>query len=256
MYGRSLVRALDMGVVAIVTIAVAVLGVLAWTTRVMDHGAFETETAIVNRQLTQMVADFRVELPQMADDAQLWLAARPQDRALLRQTSGHTELVSLESARITQLLGVRGTEQQLRDALSSLQKLDPKRQRVDFMLLGAEGAQSVALVGRLPGEGKTDGLLLSLVDLTALAIDLETFSINLLPVMSASEARGQAQGEVHLSGFSGDTVAVLRWMSTRFSARVSAYVYPVMSGILLVGLAVMMFLRRNWAAARDGFLVT
>ncbi|OYU50344.1 MAG: hypothetical protein CFE31_01970 [Rhizobiales bacterium PAR1] len=254
MYGRSLVRALDMGVVAIVTVAVAVLGVLAWTTRVMDHGAFETETAIVNRQLSQMVADFRVELPQSAHDTSLWLAARPQDRALLRQTSGQFDLSALEGARITQLIREPGAEQQLRDALSSLQKLDPKRQRVDFMLLGAEGAQSVALVGRLPGEGKADGLLLSLVDLTAMAIDLESFSINLLPVMSASEARGQAQGEVHLAGFSGDTVAVLRWMSTRFSARVSAYVYPVMSGILFVGLAVMLFLRRNWASARDGFL--
>lgn len=254
MYGRSLVRALDMGVVAIVTIAVAVLGVLAWTTRVMDHGAFETETAIVNRQLSQMVADFRVELPQAAEDASLWLAARPQDRALLRQTAGKSEIVSLESARITQLIREPGAGQQLRDALSSLQKLDPKRQRVDFMLLGAEGSQSVALIGRLPGEGNIDGLLLSLVDLTSLAIDLETFSINLLPVMSASEARGQAQGEVHLAGFSGDTVAVIRWMSTRFSARVSAYVYPVMSGILLIGLAIMLYLRRNWATARDGFL--
>jgi diguanylate cyclase (GGDEF)-like protein len=254
MYGRSLVRALDIGVIAIVTIAVSVLAVLAWTTRQMDHGAFEIETTILNRHLGQSIADFRGEMPQEPAQVQAWLAARPQDRALLRGTAEGGDLVFQPGARITQLLTAPGAEARLREAFEAFRKFDSRRQRVDFMPLGTGEAQAIGLIARLPEGAGGDGLLVSMVDLAALALDLEAFAITLQPGLAVDAPQDGAQGAVQLAGFSGDVVATLRWTSRRISASISNYVYPALSGILFVGLVVMLFLRRNWAIARDGFL--
>lgn len=254
MHGRSLVRTLDAGVVVIVTVAVALLGVLAWAARAMDHTAFETETTIVHRQLGRLAAEFRAELPQAPGEGAAWLAARPQARALLRRAGDKPEVVAQPDTRIGRLLADTGTVQRLGQTLGALRKLDPKRQRVDFTLIGPAGDESLALVAQQAGTDETGGLLVSILDFAALSIELEGLSINLLPVLPADADPGSSSGRVVLSGYSGDPVAVLGWNSRRFSSHISSFVMPVLAVILGIGLMVLMMLRHHWTMARDGFM--
>lgn len=254
MHGRSLVRTLDAGVVVIVTIAVTLLGVLAWAARAMDHTAFETETTIVHRQLGRLAAEFRAGLPQASGEGAVWLATRPQERAILRRITDRPEFVVQQGSRIGQLLGDSATAQRLRQTLDGLRKLDPRRQRVDFALIGPAGDESLAMIAQQAGADEPGGLLVSLLDFAALSIELEGLSINLLPALPASANPESSSGRVLLSGYSGDPVAVLGWSSHRFSSHISNYVMPVLAGILGVGLVVLMMLRHYWTVARDGFM--
>ena len=254
MHGRSLVRTLDAGVVVIVTIAIALLGLLAWAARAMDRTAFDTETVIVHRQLGRLVSEFRTDVAQTAGNGSAWVAGRPQQHAILRVVGDKPDFEMREGSRIAQLLADPVTDQRLRDALLALRRLDQKRQRVDFALIGPAGDESLALIAQQPGADETSGLLVSIVDFAALSIELEALSINLKPVVPTGLASRNWDGRVLLSGYSGDTIAALGWDSSRFSDRISTYVMPVLAAILAIGLAVLMTLRHYWKEARDGFL--
>ena len=254
MHGRSLVRTLDVGVIVIVTIAIMLLGLLAWAARAMDRTAFETETVIVHRQLGRLVAEFRSDVVQSAANGPAWIAARPQQRAILRILAGQPIFEMREGSRVAQLLSDRLTSERLRNALAALRKLDEKRLRVDFALIGPAGDESLALITQQPGNDAAGGLLVSILDFAALSVELEAHSINPKPVVPVRLASDGWDGRVMLSGYSGDAVAVLGWDSSRFSDRISTYVMPALAIILAIGLAVLMTLRHYWTEARDGFI--
>lgn len=254
MHGRSLVRSLDSGIVVIVTIAVTLLGLLAWAARSMDKAAFETETAIVHRQISRLVGEFRADAQQAAISDEAWLAQRPQEHAIIVGGAGNPAVLARETSRIGQLLSDAASRQQLAQALLMLRKLDPKRQRVDFALIGPQGDENLALIAQQPTRDGNGGLLVTLLDFPALSTELEAFAINLLPVMAANQASSQWDGQLQLSGYSGETIARLGWDGRRFSDKVLHFVMPAMAVILAIGLAVLLALRHSWTVARDGFL--
>ncbi|KAF0231003.1 MAG: periplasmic sensor diguanylate [Beijerinckiaceae bacterium] len=258
MHGRTLVRTLDAGIIAIVTIAVILLGVLAWTTRSMDISAFETETTIVHHQISRLVGEFRTDAQLAATSDEVWLARRPQGHAIIAPATasagqGNLRVLAREASRIGQLLSDAPTRQRLVQALTALRKLDDRRQRVDFALIGPAGDENLALIAQQLMQDGSSGLLVMLLDFPKLASELEAFSVKLLPVTPVGQATMSQDGHLLLSGYSGETIASLDWQGRRFSDSVEIYVMPVMTVILGIGFVILMILRHHWAEVRDGF---
>ncbi len=254
MHGRSLVRTLDAGVIVIVTIAIALLCLLAWTTRSMDRMSFENESSIVRRELGKLIAEFRSELPEPAARTAEWVDARPQVRAALVKKPEGYHFQSRAGSRIAALLHDDLSESRLRQAHAALAKLDPQRRRVDFVLIGPAGDESLALLAQMPGTAAEADLAVALVDLSALAIDLEMVSIGLLPLVGSEEVPKSTNGRITIDGVSGETIATLAWNSKRVSTVISHTILPILAGCLAVGLTVLMMLRHYWSVARDGFV--
>lgn len=254
MHGRSLVRTLDAGVMVIVTAAIALLGLLSWAARSMDRTTFETESKIVQRHLGQLAAEFRAELPNAAVYSALWLGQRPQHRAILRKSAGQTVADVQDNGRIGGLLKQPTSAARLARVLDGLPRLDLRKQRTDFVLLGPQGDESLALISLLPGSDETNALAIGLVDYAAMTSALDPLSIHLLPVSVQEDVPTSANGQIHLTGFSDEVIAVLPWSGRRVSTMVSGFVMPVLAVILLIGLSVLMILRHHWSIARDGFL--
>jgi diguanylate cyclase len=253
MPGRMLVRAIDVGVVVIVAIAVAVLGLLGWTVRYMDRNAFHTEAEIIRNEFLPEIQGFREDLALAASDGTAWQKLDPRRNAIFpRPVSGPEE--SRARSRIATLLDDRVTRHVLDQALQILPQLDPARNRVDFVRLGPAGDEVLALVAQLPpGSDQTPRLAVSLVDYTGLASRLERFSIYLNPVLPAAAKPYQVDGEIRLSDYTGTANALISWNSKRVSAVLSTYVFPVLAVVLLVGLLILLLLRHYWNVARNAY---
>lgn len=251
-HGRSLVRTLDASVIVIMTIAIALLCFLAWAMRVTDRNAFDVESTIVQRELSQGITEFRTNLPDSPAEYRRWIEGRPHERAIHGE-GGLLMRPAGEVTHIGRLASDPATLARLEEARQALPRLDPRRVRVDFLLLGPRGGESLALMAQLPPIDGKPVLALTLVDSAALATGLEAVSISLRPSL-ASDGPGRQDGSLMLSGFGGNVIAVLSWNSPRISTVVYTYIMPLLAVLLIVGLWVLMMIRHYWTQARDGFV--
>lgn len=254
MHGRSLVRTLDAGAIIITVIAVAMLGLMAWTTRLIDHNAFESEATLVRQSLTGLASDFRAQLPQPGPGADGWLDRNAQGHATFSASAAGRFVASRAGSRIAGLLADEGTVARLEQALHALERIDPNGERVELVRIGPlrdENLAFVALIRDAPGQNR---LAIGLVDFALLAATLESFGLHLQPVAAQSGDILHANSRLAIDGPYGDPIAYLGWRSERISQVITGLVLPVLAAALALGLFVLMLLRRYWSQARDGFM--
>lgn len=235
MQGRSLIRAVELGLVGAVLGAAGLLCMLVWSAHQLDRDARASEAEIVRQMLEPEIAEFRHGLAQAAADPQGWIELDRQRQAVypLLAAAGDRQ------GRVLQLVGVGTTRQRLERLREGYARGDSGKARIDFALLGIEGGEELALIAPVrPPEGGKPSLAIALVDFSELAQRLERLSIHLLPL----HAPGDSQGELHLTGISGDTVAVLAWKSARASDLLRALVVPAFIAIFAFGIAALVVL--------------
>jgi diguanylate cyclase (GGDEF)-like protein len=253
MQGRQLIRVLDIGVIAVVTVAVMLLALFAWTSRLMDLTALGTETTIVRREIATTLAEFRAELPRDKANIARWSTAQPQLRAVIRDNV----VVNADSAnapRVSVLLADNATRARLSQIGGALARLDQAENPAEFAVVGVAGRESLALLALMPGD--SSAIAVQLVDFELLQRTLEGLNIRLRPFAQAFLPSSEAKydGQITLTGMQGQPVAPMRWTGRRFSPMVNTYVLPIMVLLLATGLLVLMGLRNYWTKVRNGFL--
>lgn len=253
MQGRQLIRVLDVGVISVTLVALALVGLFAWTSRLMDMSALGTETTIIRREIATILAEFRAELPRDKTNATRWAAAQPQRRAVLRDNT-IVEPERATHARVLQLLDDAATRQRLMVLGSLLGRIDPAEMTAEFAVLGAPGKEALALVSMMPSEPGT--LAVQVVDFELLQRTLGGLNIQMRPFSEAfrSDVGIKPDGNIVLMGIQGQPVAPLRWQGRRFAPVVQNYVLPTMVLLLAAGLLVLTGLRNYWTKVRNGFL--
>lgn len=254
MHGRSLVRTLDAGAIIIMVIAMATLGLMAWTTRLIDHSAFENEATLVRQSLTGLAADFRSDLPPPGVDGDGWLARNVQGHALFSVSAAGRFVASRAASRISGLLADEGTAARLEQALKALERIDPAGERVDLVRIGPPRDENIAFVALTRDGLGQNRLAIGLIDFAPLTATLEGFGLQLQPVAAQPGDILHANGRLGIDGLDGDPVAYLGWRSERISRTITGLVLPVLAAALALGLFVLMLLRRYWRQARDGFM--
>lgn len=253
MKGRQLIRVLDIGVIAVVTVVVLMLGLLAWTSRLMDRSTYETEMVVVRREIAAAVAEFRAELPRDRAGLSRWLAARPQQRALIRE-NGVAETEQEGAATVMRRLSDRETRGRVAQVSAQLAYLDSSETPAEFLVVGANGREALAFMAAVPGEPGV--MVLQLIDVALLQRTLDGLNITLLPFAQAfrSEVGSKHDGQIMLMGLQGQAIAPIRWTGRRFAPMANTYVLPIMVLLLTLGLLILLGLRNYWTKVRDGFV--
>lgn len=235
MQERSLIRAVEIGLVGAVLAAAALLGTLVWSAHQLDRRARAGEAEIVRQMLEPEIAEFRQGLAMAAADPQGWSDLDRQRQMILPPGAAIGE----RQGRVAQLVSAGTSRQRIERLREGQGRGDAGKPRVDFFLLGAEGGEELALVSPLRSpEGTKPSLAIALVDFAELAQRLERHSIHLLPL----RAQGEMHGELHLAGFYGDIVAVLRWQSDRPSDLLRTLVLPLFVAVLALAIFCLMIL--------------
>lgn len=253
MKGRQLIRILDIGVISVVTVVVLMLGLLAWTSRLMDRSAYETEMVVVRREIAAAVAEFRAELPRDRAGASRWLAARPNQRAILRE-NGQAETEPEGAITVLRRLADRETRGRVAQVMAQLAHLDSTETPAEFLVVGNNGREALAFMAAVPGE--TGLSVLQLVDIALLQRTLDGLNITLLPFAQAFHAEGAAKhdGQIMLMGLQGQPIAPIRWTGRRFAPMANTYVLPIMVLLLTLGLLILLGLRNYWTKVRNSFV--
>jgi len=243
--GRSLIRAVELGLICAVLAAASLLGLLVWSAHQLDRNARAGEAEIVRQMLEPEIAEFRHGLAQAAADSLGWTELDRQRQILYppRVAAGDRQ------GRVAQLIGVGPTRQHLDRLREGYARSDTGKTRIDFMLLGAERGEELALIAPVrTSEGGKPSLAITIVDFAELAQRLERLSIHLLPL----HAQGDSHGKLHLTGISGDTVAVLAWKSARVADLLHSFVVPAFIAVFAFGMAALVVLldRARHIAAR------
>jgi diguanylate cyclase (GGDEF)-like protein len=254
MHGRSLVRTLDVGAIVILVIAICTLGLIAWTTKLIDRHALDHEITHVRQSLTELGAEFRKRLPERERDPAPWLDLNPQGHATFQVSPAGRFVTSREGSRVARLMANETTAAALENAFLALQRIDPQGARIDMVRIGPPRDENLAFVSLIRDSIGQDRLAVALVDFAPLATVLETFGLYLQPVAVHANELLHANGQIAIDGLDGDPIAHLGWRSERISKTITAYVLPVLALGLAAGLFVLMLLRRYWSQAREGFL--
>lgn len=247
MQGRSLIRAVEIGLVAAVLGAAALLCALVWSAHQLDRTARAGEAEMVRQVLEPEIAEFRHGLAQAATDPQGWT-----DRDRQRQILYPVQAVGgPRQGRIAELIGIGATRQHLERLRDGYGIGSAGKPRIDFVMLGADGGEELALIAPVPASGGgRPALAIALVDFSELTQRLERLSLHLLPLRAPGGADG-AQGRLQLTGLSGDVVAVLAWQSARASDMLQKTVLPILIVIFasaMAGLVVLLDRSRALAA--------
>lgn len=253
MQGRQLIRVLDIGVISVTLVALALVGLFAWTSRLMDMSALGTETTIIRREIATILAEFRAELPRDKVNAPRWAAGQPQRRAVLRDNAV-VEPDRSTHARVLQLLEDAPTRQRLMQLGQVLTRIEASEMTAEFVVVGAAGKEALALVSLMPGD--QGSLAVQVVDFELLQRTLGGLNIQMRPFGEAfrADANAKPDGQIVLMGIQGQSIAPLRWQGRRFSPVVQNYVLPTMVLLLAAGLLVLTGLRNYWTKVRNGFL--
>ncbi|MCA0405652.1 MAG: bifunctional diguanylate cyclase/phosphodiesterase [Proteobacteria bacterium] len=253
MQGRQLIRVLDIGVISVTLVALALVALFAWTSRLMDMSALGTETTIIRREIATILAEFRAELPRDKGAFSRWVSGQPQHRLVLRDNQP-VDADRASQPRLLQLLDDSATRQRLAQLATLLGRADQAELPAEFVVLGNNGREAVALAALMPGDH--DVMAVQLVDFELLQRTLEGLNIRLLPFARAfnSSSTPKFDGQIVLMGLQGQAVAPLRWQGRRFAPVVQNYVLPAMVLLLAAGLLVLTGLRNYWTKVRNGFL--
>lgn len=254
MHGRSLVRTLDAGAIVIITIALCTLGLIAWTTRLIDRHAQDVEVTVVRQQLAGLARGFHGGLDRAASDSERWIANAPQHNAVFQAAPSGRFILGREGSRIRELLADEASLGRLEDMLKVLAGIDPEGQRVEMLRIGPFADENLAFVANLPSNGNQPRLAIGLIDFAGLSAALDGYGLALAPVAARAEDIAHANGWMAIDGPDGGTQAVIGWNSDRISRTITAYVLPILAAGLVLGLFVLMLLRRYWSQARDGFM--
>lgn len=232
MQGRLLIRAVEFGLIAAVLGAATLLAVLVWSAHRQDRDAGAIEAEIVRQMLEPEIAAFRQGLAQAAIDPQGWTELDRQRQFVYPPRAGGDE----RPGRIAQLVGIGAARQGLERLREGYARGDLGKARIDFAVFGAGGGEELALIAPVAApEGGKPPLAIALVDFSELTQRLERLSIHLLPLQAPGMA-STSRGALHLTGVSGDVVAVLAWKSARASDLIRQGVIPT---VILVFAAAM-----------------
>lgn len=254
MHGRSLVRTLDAGVIVIMMIAIGALGLVAWTNRLIDRQAYETEASLVRQQLGFLTGDFREIADKVGNDPDLWVTTSPQYHAIFQMLPAGRFVVARENTRIGGLLTDAPSLARLESALKVLSQLDPQGTRVEIVRVGPTRDENLVFVSLLPVETGAPRLALRLIDFAPLSSALEATGVFLQPPAGRAEEIPHANGWMAIDSLDGEAAGFIGWRSDRVSRTITAFVLPTLALGLVLGLFVLMLLRRYWSQARDGFL--
>lgn len=246
MQGRSLIRAVEIGLVATVLGASCLLGLLVWSAHRLDRSARASEAEIVRQGLEPEIAEFRQGLGQAAADPANWIDLDRQRQILYPPRA----IAEERQGRIAQLIEIGAARRYLDRLRDSHAREHGAKPRIDFVILGAEGGEELALVAPVPArDGGKPSLAIALVDFSELTQRLERFSLHLQPLRAPDGGAG-AHGALHLTGGSGEVVAVLTWTSARASDVLHAVLLPALIAVFALAMAGLLGLRALLTGAK------
>ena len=251
MHGRSLIRTIDVGVAGGIFLLLVLVSVFAWVARIADGQAQINETVFIRSEFETAVERFRDRLSSDFQTPQAWVDSNARDRAFLPDAAS-LPIEMRPGSRAALVFVTAADRERLRSASERLRLFNTNDRKVEFVLVGPVGNESVALATRW-ASAREGGLALEVVDHLEMATRLERFSIQLRPP-TRPDPSFKAENSFQLISLVGDPVATLHWTGHRVGAFVQRSVLPILMAIFAAGLLILSMLRQRWANARSEFL--
>jgi len=88
MHGRSLIRAIDIGICAILIVAVIILSLVGFIGSELDRNALKTEASVVRAEVDRAMVVFRDDILATRSDFVDWAQQNRQERVLVSRREG------------------------------------------------------------------------------------------------------------------------------------------------------------------------
>lgn len=252
MHGRSLIRAIDIGICAILIVAVIILSLVGFIGSELDRNALKTEASVVRAEVDRAMVVFRDDILATRSDFVDWAQQNRQERVLVSRREGAAFVRDAGLALSPPALASQNVQAQLRTAFDAMQAFDPQQQKFDFLRLGEGKAERLAFVTLLPGMPGAQRLAVQVLDTELMARHLEVFGLSLEGFRQGVAPSG-LEGSLVLENLAGDRVGAFLWSGPRISTRISAVMLPILLGLLVVAVFFLLLLRRYWSVAETAF---